>query len=230
MLIGNAGNMTGVTPSASVIPVREGDYFKPEEIVSLEAIREHTKTQDIPTVTDGQLERYRKAACESAELYTGLLLTRNVRQIEIVNPPRRLTHDMRPIIKHRLEFPAAEPVVYLTAPGVKQSLPVRVGERTVKIPAHLFSYRMFDCCRPCPTGEGAMQVLYLAGFTSPEAIPAGIVVGILKYIAWAIENPGDVMRTVENRSSVSDQVMKGTNDGAWASGAIDEWRRYVSEV
>jgi hypothetical protein len=62
------------TPNVVVDPLREGDErnINWDEYVSIDLIRRHTKTDDIPAVTDEQLKLYRAAAVEAAEFYSGL--------------------------------------------------------------------------------------------------------------------------------------------------------------
>jgi hypothetical protein len=66
--------------------VERPDRYEPPQIgepikfdwtsrLSIEAIRDHTKTDDIPGVTDQQLKPNRAAAIEAAEKCTGLLLS-----------------------------------------------------------------------------------------------------------------------------------------------------------
>lgn len=47
-----------------------------EELLPLALIRTHTKTDDVPHVTDEQLSLYRSASFEAAEKYTGLVYSR----------------------------------------------------------------------------------------------------------------------------------------------------------
>ena len=64
------------SPSNTEPPLQEGETaaFDWSTRLSLDVIRSHTKTDDIPGVTDEQLALYRAAAIEAAERYTGLLL------------------------------------------------------------------------------------------------------------------------------------------------------------
>jgi hypothetical protein len=226
----NAGNMTASPPAPVVVPIRDGGAFDLESMVSLETIRHHTKTEDIPSVTDTQLDLYRRAAFEAAERYTGLLLSKNQRFEEPVKPPRRYVEDARMKVTHRLRYALAEPQVFVTGPGIREIIQATVGDTTVSIPMQKFGHMLFDCCRPCSDGPGAVKVMYLAGYADASQVPAGIILGVLKFVAWSVENPGDVMKTVDQRTSLADNFLKGSNDGAWASGAIDEWRRYVNEI
>ena len=230
MLRSVAGSLTGVPPSPVTIPIQEGVSFDLDELLTIDAIRTHTKTEDIPSVTDEQLKLYRKAAFEQAELFTNLLLIKNIRREEVVTPPRRFIDDVRRTFTHRLKYAAAEPQVFVYGPGTKEMLSVDVGTHKVILPNRIFAHMVFDCCRPCSDGPGAVRIMYLAGMKSINDVPAGIIVGVLKYIAWSVSNPGDVLKTVDNRRTVGQDFMKGSNDAAWASGAIDEWRKYVREI
>jgi hypothetical protein len=50
---------------------------------------------------------------------------------------------------------------------------------------------------------------------------------MLKYIAWAVENPGDVLNTVRDINASETRGTVGTNNGAVASGAVADWRQYA---
>lgn len=222
--------MTASPPAAVTIPIQEGAAFDLEEILSVHAIRVHTKTEDIPTVTDEQIVLYRKAAFESAEKFTNLIFTQTMRKEEVVNPPNRFIDDVRRTFTHRTRYPISQDHVFVYGPGTKEMIPVNQGSRKVVLPNRVFAHMVFDCCRPCSDGPGAVRVMYLAGMKDKSEVPAGIIVGVLKYIAWNVANPGDVLKTVNDRNTLGNDFQKGSNDAAWASGAIDEWRRYVDDI
>lgn len=193
-----------------------------DAILPLDEIRRHTKTDDVPHVTDSQLELYRRAAFEAAELYTGMVLN-GVRQIE-----ENVDTDKRPnrhgMIKHRTRYAVADGQIYVQSPNGHQSITVARGARSVMIPA--MTQAIDGCCNPCGENNVGVIIRYSAGAKCADDVPAGIIIGMLKYIAWCVANPGDEIMTVRNRLGSSEQGLTGTNDGALASGAIDEWRHY----
>src|SRR5688572_13974020 len=58
-----------------------------EKLIPISLIREHTKTDDVPAVSDDQLRLYRSASVEAAEQYTGLLLSSSKPITEAVECP-----------------------------------------------------------------------------------------------------------------------------------------------
>lgn len=201
-----------------------------EAVLSLALIREHTKTDDVPSVTDAQLELYRAAAFESCEAYTGMLFSRSQVIRESV---QREGHRARFRTQRRITLRHApiDPVVYLYGGGMlrPQTVMVAPGQRTIMIPVVQEALDASSCCNPCSLGgeNFGIMVMYRAGIKKPGDIPSVIKLGCLKYIAWSIENPGDVVQTVKNRTAAGEAGIVGTNNGAWASGAIEEWRQIM---
>lgn len=209
-----------------------------DEIVSLDLIRTHTKTDDVVSVTDEQLSLYRAAAVEAAEQYTGMLLKEQRRVIEPVRLPDlpgsvwSTTYRSRPrATKHRLGFPCADGRVWMYGGRDADSRLIRItpGAREIVFQPGELPANDAACCGPCGPGliGHDVKVIYLAGFMDVDAIPAGVKVGILKFIAWSVENPGDVMRTVDGALARNDTVLKGSNNVALASGALEMWRQYA---
>jgi len=226
--------------TATAVPTIDAGEFDLDSVLSVSQIRTHTKTDDVPNVTDDQLRLYRKAAFEGAEHYTGMLFTCNKSHTEDI--AQRGTENSgrirsRQTMQHRLQYPVANGIVYLygSRDGLSNTtLQVTPGSRTIKIP---IMYNVIDdrsCCDPGRSGVlGAnygMKALYLAGFTSASQIPAGIIVGVLKWIAWQIMHPGDEIMTVRGTTDSSKSGITGTNNVAWASGALELWRQYDSEA
>lgn len=204
-------NQTGVPVLASV-------SHDMELVLPISMIREHTKTDDVATVSDAQLVLYRKAAVETAEEYTGLLIGSKRPITEPVLQPN--VGYQRQTFVHNTRFSFADPLAYYF--GLRNmpttTLQVPVGAQSVILPIMSSAFGM-DCCNPCPTVATMGQLMYMAGYGCEADIPARFVVGALKYIAHLIENPGDMVRA-------SDRQMTGLagNNPALASGAIDIWR------
>lgn len=207
--------------------------------LSIDMIRMHTKTDDIPGVADEQLKLYRASAIEAAEHYTGLLLScqRNlVEPVQSAPMSNRASmglmygfHIGKTSYKHRLRYTVADNFVYLYGglhPPDNGPVPVRPGTRTIRVPIRYGLIDTTNCCNPCSTHNlnHGMMVAYKAGFGSPNDVPAGVVVGCLQYIAWVLEHPGDEILTVRNRRDARSEGAQGTNNIVFASGAMEFWR------
>lgn len=215
-------------------PVGESTPLDWSGRLSLEMIRQHTKTDDVPGVTDAQLELYRAAAIEAAELYTGLLLSC---QRSVTEPIEGPAHP-RPghvTYKHMLRYPSADGLVHLYGgdnPNDNVGFLVAPGSRTIKVPIKTGYIDTTNCCDPCSSHHmnGGMMVVYKAGFASADAVPAGIVLGCLQYLAWVIEHPGDEIVTQRNRVDARAGGSSGSNNIALASGALETWRNFDPEA
>lgn len=217
----------------NAIPDYPGEAYKfdLEKVLPLELVRTHTKTDDTPHVTDEQLELYRAAAFEAAEKYTGLLLTRQqVIREPIASESRR---GFRRVRKHRLKKPTVDGRVYMYGGGLLQAVPIMVtpGTRDIQLPIVQEALDASTCCRPDSLGgeNFGMSIMYMAGIENETSIPKILIMGCLKYIAWAVQNPGDVVMTVKNRTGAGEAGIVGTNNGAWASGAIEDWRMVMDD-
>jgi hypothetical protein len=184
-----------------------------DSVLSIQAIREHTKTTDIKTVYDSQLLLYRAAAIEQAQLYTGLLIG-PVRTIsQTVNIGTDAVY---------LDWPARD-VIYWSNGNSNGAVRVGLNERRVKITnltAEIF----------CGCGSESYTLQYDSGFTCPAEIPFSILLGCLKFIAWNVKNPGDELITMRSGLSssraASARGIGGTNDAVMASGAQELWAKY----
>lgn len=206
-----------------------------EQLVPINLIREHTKTDDVPSVSDEQLAMYRQAALEAAEQYTGLLLAGSRPITEPIECQWSRSALKKMSFKHRTQYPVSDGLVYLYGQGGSRTLQVRKGSRDVQIPILMVSPDLSSaCCRtgcnPANEFNRGMHILYRAGFDCDAkngGLPAGIILGMLKYIAWNITHPGDELYTARNRiSNNQGGLMLGTNNVAWASGALELWRQY----
>jgi hypothetical protein len=226
-------------------PPVPGRPFAPDEVtkfnwsdrLSIDAIRAHTKTDDIPGVTDEQLELYRQASLEAAEMFTGLLLAGQRTVIEPIEGPSS-PKPGRMYYLHTLQYPVADGIVYLyggSSAADNRVFTVKPGSRTVKVPIAT-GYIDLSCpCDPCSSAHhlnGGMMAAYKAGFKCPADVPAGVVVGCLQYIAWIVEHPGDELMTQRNRKDNSTKIggVSGSNNIAMVSGALESWRLYDNEA
>jgi hypothetical protein len=233
IVLGGYAAMPLVRPAPENIPVPDGENFDADAIVSLDLLREHTKTEDVLSVTDNQLRLYRAAAIEAAALHTGHLFNKSERVTETIRLPRNYSHGARSV-KHRTRYPVAAPQVYLMGPGIQgnQALAiVDVGSRDLRLPNVFFAADFSNCCGGCSVPGGELfQIMYLAGFVSPAYIPRGIVTGILKYVAWLVAHPGDRFVSVNDQERVAGGSLSGSSSTLVASGALEDWRQYVNEA
>lgn len=226
--------MLGIIPNAPLdtppFTIGKVETFDWEPRLSLEFIRDHSKTSDIPSVVDAQIRLYRSAAIESAEQYTGLLLngTRTIQ--EAAEGPARIrpnaTH-----YTHRLQYPTADGYVYLYGGNhVNDNTTFRVppGSRKIKVPIRKDIIDFSNCCDPCAKWNvnGGMLLAYKAGYKSANDVPATVVLGILQFITWCIEHPGDELLTQRNRVETRAGLagLQGSNNIAMISGALETWR------
>jgi len=222
----------GAAPSA---PVMQGKTFDLESILPLATIRQHTKTDDVPHVTDDMLSLYRKAAFEACEEYTGLIL-RELRVVtEALDRPMRNSMLKKMYYTHTTQHMIADDHVWVYGgrnATANMRIAVTPGTSRVRVPVDHFAIDTTACCgTPCAAPLNFhMQMMYRAGYGCIDAIPAGIKLGCLKFIAWAISNPGDIVMTVRNREGAGEAGIIGTNNGAWASGAIEQWRIHVADA
>jgi len=219
---------------APPLPAGKTSPFDWSEQLSIELIRQHTKTDDVPGVSDEMLELYRRAAVEAAQHYTGAMLTGQVIVTEPIEGPARpkpgkLTY------KHQLKYPVADGMVHLYGSvNVQGNRVVRItpNTRTVKVPIATGFIDLSNCCDPCSSHHlnAEMMAAYKAGYGCPADVPAGIVLGMLQFIAWIIEHPGDQLLMMRNREDSSTKGIMGTNNIALASGALETWRQYDDEA
>jgi hypothetical protein len=215
--------------AAAALPHLEAAAFSQEAILPLSLIRQHTKTDDVPHVTDRILELYRNAALAAAEQYTGMLLReQRVIQQPVDQPKHLLPGQWRSHHTITLDYPTADGLIYLY--GGKHAITVVTiqvapGSTKVKIPVNGYAIDASSCCGPSSCGGSmnyGMSVMYRAGLASESDVPPCVTMGALKYIAWQINNPGDEPLPGVNQANVNPQA--GRNNAAWQSGAIEEWR------
>lgn len=210
-------------------PVLNGTKFDLEKILPFAMIRQHTKTDDVIGVPDSLLGLYRNAAFEAAEKYTGMLFREQRVVVQDASSTRDITKGNRwkDSFTLRLTYPTIDGVLYLYGgkhtPQV-QTLHAEPGATSVKVPINHFAIDMTPCCGdPCgrPANMGR-KLMYRAGFSCEQDVPACVIMGALKYIAWMLENPGGEALANVNQANVNPQTSR--NNASWQSGAIEEWR------
>lgn len=226
--------MRTIEPSSPQPPnLGEGKSFDLDEFIPIELIRQHTKTDDIPSTTDEMLNIYRQAAIESAEQYTGLVIGGSKSITEIVSIAFTQRSFTRGYVVHDLEHPSMDGLVYLYGYGDTQLIRIKPRTHKIRIPIMAATLDLSSaCCRD--TGAENLgkpyssdtYVLYRTGFNKFSDIPVGIILGCYKYVAWCVTHPGDEILAVRNRTITRSSLVDGTNNVAWASGALELWRQY----
>jgi hypothetical protein len=215
----------------SPIPLGQESDLDWEPRLGIEFIRSHAKIDDVPAVTDDQLRLYRSAAMESAEQYTGLLLKSQRTVSEAVEGPAKVKPHLT-YYTHRLQFPVADGYVYLyggTHPADNMTFRVPPGARKIKVPIRKDMIDLSNCCDPCARPwavNGGMLATYRAGYKSANDVPVTVVLGMLQFITWCIEHPGDELLTQRNRVETRAGLagLQGSNNIAMISGALETWR------
>lgn len=178
-----------------------------EALLPIETIRQHTKTDDAPAVTDALLELYREAAFEAARLYTGR---------DWGAGPRTITQVVRGAFGERVRIslaaPASDGLVTLIAGRAMFLVQVGPGATEIEIgPDMLDASGKRLMCNPCTgVGAGGMTLQFRTS-AAAGAMPADVKLGALQFIAYAIGNPGDAA---------------DAKAAALASGALATWRRH----
>jgi hypothetical protein len=204
------------------------------ERLTIDIIRQHTKTDDVPGVSDEMLELYRQAAVEAAEHYTGALLIGQKIVTEPIQGPSQLRFG-KLTYKHVLKYPVSDGIVYLygssNANG-NRTMRITPNTRTLRVPIFTGFIDLSNCCDPCSSHflNAEMMAAYKAGYSCPADVPMGVVLGMLQFIAWVIEHPGDQLLSLRNREDSSTKGAMGTSNIALASGALETWRQYDDEA
>lgn len=193
-----------------------------ETILPLQTIREHSKTDDNPSVTDDLLKLYRDVAFEAAEKYTGMAFT----------PTRTVTEPIQ--IKGRrgkieLSFVPSSLTVTFYGGGLGSPVDLFAKPNSKKMHFPYGSPDRFQTWGDCHTCgiESQLMATYETGRRCEQAVPPGIIMGVLKLITWHINHPGDEILSVRNTLTANQQgLLGGTNNAAVVSGAQDEWFRY----
>jgi hypothetical protein len=218
-------------------PIGEETALDWEARLGIEFIRSHAKIDDVPSVLDEQLRLYRSAAIEAAEQYTGLLLSGQRTVSEAIEGPARLRPNAIHYT-HRLQFPVADGYVYLYGgTHIADNITFRVppGARKIKVPVRKDMIDLSNCCDPCSSAwavNGGMLASYRAGYKTAHDVPATVILGMLQFITWCIEHPGDELLTQRNRVETRAGLagLQGSNNIAMISGALETWRMIDTEA
>lgn len=210
----------------------KGKMFDYEAILPMSLVRQHSRTDDVPSVTDELLSLYRRTALETAQEYTGLVLTEQKVVIEEIDdaPTNPFRHE-KPWFWHTTKSPFAQSVAWVYGQNTQAiNLHVTPGSRRVRLPILMGDLGM-GCCNPCASAAPSMKLMYVAGFDCEKSIPAAIILGCLKYITHVLENAGDIVTAVSEAGvSVTRVRVDQTSNPALASGAIEIWRTAVPDA
>jgi hypothetical protein len=212
-------------------PLMEGETkdVNWDNYISIDMIRQHTKTDDMPGVTDAQLRLYRAAAVEAAEFYTGMVLSKQKVITEVVSMPKH--RPGKEYFTIRLQNPSSDGVIYLYGDNRNpEAIKVTPNTRKVRIQSRYYIPDLSNCCNPCSKPTNDLHFVYRSGFSCPEQVPAGVLLGILQFVAWVIQHPGDEVLSMRNTLSTRGGAIIGTNNIALVSGALESWRQYDPEA
>lgn len=211
------------------------DPYDFDAILPLSIIRSHTKTDDIPSVTDELLELYRDAALMAVQEYTGLRLHSREIVFEDVRPPN--ANDRRFYRRRTFTYTLKHPTMdgRIWHYGKKNQKPrlieVLPGSTNIEIPRDHDDFGL-GCCNPCGP-EPFNRIMYVSGFECLSKLgshTATLKLGALKYIAHVVMNAGDNVVTTNTsggRSSGTNLDSAAAADPAHASGAVAIWRSMV---
>ncbi|MGL5736575.1 MAG: hypothetical protein ACRCYS_17060 [Beijerinckiaceae bacterium] len=168
-----------------------------EAILPLELVRVHTKTDDVPHVTDGLLALYREAAFDAAEKYAGLKVSTDGYTTQEVE--KSSGNDM--IV--RLKFPAVDGIIQVIDGSNSKTIVATPGASKIVLRASHHDFHDGDiiktlssnCCETCvEVAPSSVMLKYKSANCGAPKVSAEMKQAILQYIAWAIENPGDQVK------------------------------------
>lgn len=180
-----------------------------DQLLPIALIRQHTKTDDVPHVTDEMLALYREAAFDAAAVYTGRtwggpsIITQVIDEATVNALANGVT-------RVRLKGPTADGIITVTSGGSSYVMAVAPGATMVEFGGQPTDYPAemgidaVNCCTPC--GGSITQgtsLTYRTGQKGGAAIPPMIKLGILQYIAWAMANAGDATVNYAGQGSVA---------------------------
>lgn len=220
-----------------------------EEMLPMDLIKAHCKIDDLPGITNSQIELYRDAAMEAAEIYTRVKWFHRIKITEPIVSPRFRSIAQAAIARLTIELNYApiNGIVNIYGTGDTplfwlNTIPIRPDRHhshfSIVLPAGATKFELsndllFVSLNGCEENRHGMvqqqgaRIEYIAGIKCEKDVPAGIKLGCLKFIAWSIENPGDQFVPMVIRQV---GVTTVTNNPTVSSGAIDEWRKYKKIV
>jgi hypothetical protein len=215
-----------------------------EQMIPLDLIRRRLKIDDYAGVSDVELELLRAAAVEEFENFTGRIVGPPRQIAEPIRTPRwsSLPQAARARIMVGLRHPTIDGVITLEYSTRTFSVRAAPGDTLFEWPAsfvqpsdiwpYLFNLAgvISDCGGNCsnPANVPPPMVYY---FTGGDDLLPGAIVGMLKYIAWQYEHPGDSITTVNDRNArITQRGETGSNNALITSGAYEEWMKYKARI
>jgi hypothetical protein len=162
-----------------------------DTILPMDVIRTRTGTDDVMRVPDMVLEMYRDASLEMAEKYSGLVLRGSRPVIEPLNYDRQMMA-ARGVGRVALKYVPIDGMVRIVGDSINEVVLLPDGSNIFDFRSLIIGgswCRSNSCASAC---GGDMAFHYDAGVKCASEVPSSIKIGCLQYIAWAIENPGDV--------------------------------------
>lgn len=195
-----------------------------DEYLPISLVRSHCKCDDTPNITDDQLRLYREVAFEQAELFTGKVWSGTKDIVEKVSRPQ-LDLIRRRSGRVRIHNIPVDGIVRLIGAGYNVIFTLEPGTTAINLSSRDNNWGQgggSSCCNSCSSSNGDAwgailefpSWTYTTGVKCAKDIPAGIKLGCLQFIAWAMENPGDIV----DESSVK------------ASGARAQWSNYKRSI
>ena len=196
-----------------------------ESLVPIQVIRAHIRDDDTYRYSDEQLTLYRGAAIEACETYTGVKFGQSTYQVsENVTVRQGYGFGARPTMM-RLKSPCVDGILSINSGGSLQTLVGAPGAREFNLSIINETLNFGNCggaCGGSPTSQ--ITVTYKTGNGFRGDVPRTIILGLLKFIAWSAENPGDDVVTIQGYQIARGQTLQGTNSAVIASGASELWR------
>jgi len=192
------------------------------QVLPIEIIRQHTKTDDDPAISDTLLALYRRAALEEAERWTGWGLSGRRTITEFLTLPKRrsfashLDLRSRPFITIYLKNAPNNGRVIVNGGGLENPLEVTAtgaDGRAIHLNQDIFPSQL-NCCEGGCGERNPLTATYSIGADCDADVPAVILLGALQLIAYYISHPGDVIG------------YNGVTDAVRQSGAAEVWARF----
>lgn len=197
------------------MPVATIDDDLLERLLPLALVRAHTKTDDVPHVTDEQLMLYRQAAFEAAQLYTGIELSGPEFVTQSIPPNTGRTRFVA------LDRPAIDGIIVVSEGARSATIAVAPGATQLRLtPETRVIGGGFPFAEDCGTAANS-SIRYRVRTACDPTLPADVKVGCLQFIGWLIGNPGD---NTDVRSAAD------VRSASRASGALNTWRRHIDAM
>lgn len=168
-----------------------------ESLLPLAVVREYTKTDDVPSVTDLVLRLHREAAFDFAAQFVESI------DLDPSDMTTETTAWVRGQKRVRLKYPAIDGLVTVTVSGTSVTVVIPAGGQYVVVGSDMRGSdgQPITCCT-CANGpsmrfaiDGEQQditITYRSGNCGAKgvSVPAGVKIAMLQMIDWLIQHPG----------------------------------------